>query len=153
MNGASGNRQRWVVAALVVSLAINAFIIGGAAFDVVRLRMPFRDHGTPPQLRFELGWLKGRLPPEGMAKIEEAIAAARPETVAHIDKLRGLRQQLAELIGAPQPDRAAIDAKLAEIRAEVTEMQTGVQRVSTEALLALPLDTRQKLAEDRKRDK
>ena len=159
MNGPSANRHRWLVGALIVSLAVNAFVIGGAATDLLKVRWPFgdrdrhRDGGPPPQLRFELGWLKGRLPPEGMAKVQEAIDAAKPETVVHLDKLRDLRQQLAVMIAAAQPDRALIDAKLAEIRAEITEMQTGVQRVSTDALLALPLDLRGKLTEPRKLDK
>jgi len=93
------------------------------------------------------------LPSEGLRKVEDAIAAVKPETVNHFDRLRGLRQELAELIAAPAPDRTAIDAKLVEIRAELTAMQTRVQAASTDALLSLPPEMRSKLAERRSGDR
>ena len=97
--------------------------------------------------RFELRWLQGRLPAEGLRKVEEAITAVKPDTTVHFDRLRTLRQELAALVAVPEPDRAAIDAKLVEIRAELTAMQTTVQRASTDALLGLPPEMRAKLAE------
>jgi uncharacterized membrane protein len=150
----SSPARRWLIAALVLSLAVNAFIIGGTAADLIHVRWPFRtaDRG-PPQFKFELGWLRGRLPPEGMDKVSAAIRAAQPETSVYIDRLRALRQELAVLIAAPQPDRAAVDAKLVEIRAEVSQMQAGIQRVSTDALIALPPEMRARLAEPRDPDR
>lgn len=134
----------WLSIALVASLAVNAFLIGATATDLVKMRWPFT---PPPPFRFELRWLEGRLPGDGLRKVEDAVAAVKPETSGHFDRLRALRQQLAELIAAPTPDRAAIDAKLVEIRAELTAMQTRVQAASTDALLSLPPDMRAGLAE------
>jgi uncharacterized membrane protein len=144
MNWPTG-RTRWLGAALVASLALNAFFIGAAATDV--LRLTHQDGHDKGMLRFELRWLQGRLPPDAMAKVEAAVAAARPGTQAHIDRLRALRASLADLVAAPLPDRTAIDAKLGEIRAELGEMVGGAQAVTMDALLGLPPETREKLAE------
>jgi uncharacterized membrane protein len=144
MTAPRSRRTVWLGIALVASLAVNAFLIGATATDLVHMRWPF----SPKQpFRFELRWLEGHLPAEGIAKVEEAIAAAKPETTKHFNRLRALRRELAQLVAAPAPDRAAIDAKFVEIRAEVTAMQTRVQSASTEALLSLPPEMRAKLAE------
>jgi Spy/CpxP family protein refolding chaperone len=143
MNWPTG-RARWFGGALVASLALNAFFIGAAATDVLRLsRQGDHDKGM---LRFELRWLKGKLPPDAMAKVEAAVAASRPGAQAHIDRLRDLRTELAELAAAPQPDRALIDAKLAEIRVELTAMVGDAQAVTMDSLLALPAEARDQLA-------
>jgi uncharacterized membrane protein len=139
-------RTMWLSVALVASLAVNAFLIGATATDLVHMRWPF---GKPQPFRFELRWLQGHLPKEGIRKVEDAIAAVKPETANHFERLRALRRDLARLVAAPQPDRAAIDAKFVEIRAEVTAMQTRVQAASTDALLSLPPEMRAKLADKR----
>ena len=51
------------------------------------------------------------------------------------------------LAAAPEPDRAAIDAKLAELRAESAAMQEAVQKATYDALLGLPADQRAHLAD------
>ncbi|MEO8667278.1 MAG: periplasmic heavy metal sensor [Bauldia sp.] len=152
MIGSPLTRQRWLVGVLVASLAVNAFVIGATATDFVHVRWPFGHRGgggASSQLRFELAWLRGRLPPDAMAKVEVAVEATKPGTMQSIDRLRGLRRELGALIAEPQPDRAAIDAKLGEIRAEVTAMQAEVQRVATDTLVVFPPDVRATLAEDR----
>jgi Spy/CpxP family protein refolding chaperone len=52
-----------------------------------------------------------------------------------------------QLAAAPSPDRAAIDAKLAELRAQSAGMQEAVQKATYDALLALPPDQRTRLSE------
>ena len=112
-----GNRQRWLGAGLVVSLALNAFFIGAAATDVLHLRGEGGRH-QGGALRFELRWLGEHLPPDAMATVKAAVAAGRPDAQRHIDRLRELRTTLANQIAAAEPDRAAIEATLADIRAE-----------------------------------
>ena len=51
----------------------------------------------------------------------------------------------------PQPDRAAIDARLAALRAEAQALQEEVQRATYDALLKLPPETRAGLASEAKR--
>jgi uncharacterized membrane protein len=151
MIGSPRARWRWLVGILVASLAVNAFIVGATATDFIRIKWPFGHHGgkggSPPQLRFELAWLKGRLPPDAMASVEAAVAGAQPDALAHIERLRGLRRELSALLAAPEPDRPAIDTKLEEIRGEVAAMQADVQRVAMDAIVALPPDVRGKLVE------
>ncbi len=139
-----GNRQRWLQIGLVASLLLNAFLIGANATDMLRFRKDADHHNR--SLRYELRWLASRLPPDAMAKIEAAIAAKRSDTQRHIDRLRQLRGDLGNLVAVEQPDRAAIDAKLAEIRAELSAMEGETQATTLDSLLALPPQTRAKLA-------
>jgi uncharacterized membrane protein len=139
-------RRRWPMAALVLSLAVNAFFIGATATDFLRFR-GISDGEGPRALRFELRWLEGQLPRAGFEQVEAAAGAIRPNAEAHIEKLKQLRQGLGELVAAPTPDRAAIDARLAEIRAELQAMQTEVQKAVVDSLLTLPPEMRAKLAE------
>jgi uncharacterized membrane protein len=139
-------RRRWPMAALVLSLALNAFFVGATATDFLRF------HGTadgdiPRALRFELRWLEGQLPREGFSQVQAAVGALRPNAEVHIEKLKQLRLGLGDLVAVPTPDRAAIDARLVEIRAELQVMQTEVQKAVVDSLLTLPPEMRAKLAE------
>jgi uncharacterized membrane protein len=142
----ASRRWRWSTVALVASLAVNAFFIGATATAFLHFREDFDGIG-PRALRFELHWLEGKLPRAGADRIEAAVAALRPRTEAHIEKMRELRRGLATLVAQPNPDRAAIEARLTEIRAELQAMQTEVQGAVVDALLTLPPDARAKLAE------
>jgi uncharacterized membrane protein len=148
MNGLSRRltSRSWLAGFLVVSLALNAFLLGAIATDFLRVK---HSSGSPEAraLRFELRWLEGRLSPDAMRQVETAVTAAQPNMVAHIDRLRALRTELAALTAVTAPDRAAIDTKLAEIRAEVASMQTEAQAATMDALLALPPDARAPLAQ------
>lgn len=118
---------------LVASLALNAFFVGAIATDW--LRLPSREAKGP--LYFELRWLEGRLPAADLAAVSAAVDAKRPETEAHIARLKQLRSDLAALAAAAEPDRAAIDAKLGEIRVELDLMLKGVQAAAVDALTKL----------------
>jgi uncharacterized membrane protein len=140
-------RQRsWSVVALVGSLVLNAFFIGVAATHVLHQRGDFEGERLHP-LRFELRWLAGRLSPAGVEHVETAVGGLLTSAAAHIDKMRELRRGLGGLVAQPNPDRAAIEARLAEIRSELQAMQTEVQEGVVNALLTLPADERAKLTE------
>jgi hypothetical protein len=62
-----------------------------------------------------------------------------------------LRDEVNRMAAEPQPDRAAIDARLAALRAEAQMLQGEVQRATFDALLKLPPETRAGLAGDAKR--
>jgi uncharacterized membrane protein len=131
---------------LVASLAVNAFFIGATATDFLRFRGA-HDGDEPRALRFELRWLEGKLPSDGLDHVQAAVGAVRPSAEAHIAKLKQLRVSLGDLVAQPTPDRAAIEARLGEIRAELQSMQTEVQKAVVDALLTLPPEMRAKLAE------
>lgn len=137
-----GNWLRW---ALVVSLALNAFFLGAFLTEFVR----FRHGGTeasPRAVRMELRWLKDRLSPDAVQSIETQLDPLKPDIVARIDRLKTLRAELGVLVAAPQPDRAAIDAHLREIRLEVGAMQEQIQSRTFDSVLALSPDQRAPLA-------
>src|SRR5262249_18225884 len=138
-------RRRWVVPALVVSLALNAFFIGATATDFLRFRKPFDGEGSKA-LRFELRWMEDKLPRQGFAQIQAAVGGLRPNVEAHITKLKQLRVDLGDLVAQPNPDRIQIDAKLGEIRTELQAMQGEVQGAVIDSLLKLPPKMRAELA-------
>jgi uncharacterized membrane protein len=139
-------QRRWSVVALVASLILNAFFVGVAATHFLRPIGDFESERLH-HLRFELRWLAGKLSRNGVDHIEAAVGGLIPGAEAHIEKMRELRRGLGKLIAQPNPDRAAIEARLAEIRAELQAMQTEVQEGVVNALLTLPPDERTKLAE------
>jgi uncharacterized membrane protein len=139
-------RSRWLAGALVVSLALNAFFAAAIATDMLRVKWGSRDREARA-LRFELRWFDERLDAAALGQVEAALAAARPNVIAHTDRLRQLRSELAALAAVAEPDRAAIDAQLAAIRAEVDAMQAKVQDATIDAILALPAAARARLAE------
>lgn len=141
------SRGRWLAGALVVSLALNAFFVAAVATDMLRVKWGGGWDREARALRFELRWFDERLDREALGQVEAALAAARPDVIAHAERLRQLRSELAALAAAGEPDRAAIDAQLAAIRAEVDAMQAEVQDATMDALLALPAEARARLAE------
>lgn len=134
-------RVSWLFAALAASLAVNAFILGAFATDALRF-----SYAAKRPVSFELRWLEERLAPEDFAAVAAAVEASRPTADAHFDTLRALRNELGALAAAPAPDRAAIDAKLGEIRDEQRAMVSRLQGTIVEALLALPAAARITLA-------
>lgn len=134
-------RVSWLFVALAVSLVANAFLVGAFATDMLRF-----SYGEKRPVSFELRWLEERLAPDDFATVAAAVDAARPAAYAHFDRLRDLRNQLGVLAAAPEPDSAAIETKLGEIRDEQRAMVGRVQRTIIEALLALPPAARTTLA-------
>ncbi len=141
------SRSRWLAGGLVVSLAVNAFFVAAVATDMLRVKWGGGQDREARALRFELRWFDERLDREALGQVEAALAAARPDVIAHAERLRQLRSELGALAAAGEPDRAAIDAQLAAIRAEVDAMQAEIQDATMDALLALPVEARARLAE------
>jgi hypothetical protein len=94
----------------------------------------------------ELRWLRGRLSPDAVRSVEAALEPLKPDMMARIQRLKTLRAELGPLVAAPEPDRAAIDAHLREIRLEVGAMQEQTQSKVFDAVLALPEAERAPLA-------
>lgn len=141
----TGTRSRSRLAILlVVSLALNAFFVGALVTEFLR----FRHVGdrAPRAARMELRWLSSRLPPEAVRRIEADLEPLKPDIVARIERLRQLRAELGVLLAAPQPDRAAIDSHLRDIRLEVGAMQERIQSKTMDSVLALSAADRAPLA-------
>jgi hypothetical protein len=65
-----------------------------------------------------------------------------------LQRVRDIRSEIMRLAAEPTPDRAAVDAKLAELRAESASMQEEIQAATYDALLALPPEDRVRLVEE-----
>lgn len=137
--------RKILLGAFVVSLVANAFFVGAVATDYFRLG--HKTKSTPRFIQFEMRWLAGRLPEDDLKTVEKAVSDVHDQTVAHFDRLRQIRGDLGRLAAAPQPDRAAIDQRLADIRGQLDAMLAEVQKASMDALLALPPASRAKLAD------
>ena len=138
-------RRSPLAVVLVVSLAINAFFVGALVTEFLRFRHR-GDESGPRAVRMELRWLKDRLSEGAVDQIATTLEPLRPDIVARIGRLKQLRGELGVLVAAPEPDRAAIDAHLREIRMEVGAMQEQIQSKTFDAVLALPPDERAPLA-------
>ncbi|HET7717609.1 MAG TPA: periplasmic heavy metal sensor [Bauldia sp.] len=133
-------RIPWLFIGFAASLVLNAFFLGAIATEVFRFSAAGKPH-----VNFELRWIEERLAEKDFSVVASAVAAARPDAERHIARLRALRQEIAALAAVPEPDRAAIDSKLAEIRAEQTAMVSSLQTTIIDALLALPASSREAL--------
>jgi uncharacterized membrane protein len=138
-------RQRWPAAALVASLLLNAFLIGMLVVD--RLA-PEKRFTASRAASFELRRLSEWLPQDAIDHISAELGAVEPSMETRIARLRAMRAEIRRLAAEPAPDRAAIDARLAALRAEGAAMQEEVQRATYDVLLALPPETRARLAEE-----
>ena len=137
--------RRWPVAALVASLVLNAFLIGMIVADSFG-----RGHrGSGPRLGgFELRRLADRLPRDAVKQVAAELERQRPSLEARFQRLSAMREEINAAAAQPSPDRAAIDERLAALRAETAALQAEVQRATYDAILKLPPDVRAGLAAD-----
>ena len=144
MNPAALFGPRWLTVALVGSLVLNGFLLGMIVTDALD---PGHRRSGPRVGGFELRRLAERLPDDAIDEIEARLEAERPKFEARLDELRSAREEVYRLAAQPAPDRAAIDARLAALRAEYAAMQEEMQRATYDALLSLPPEVRVSLAE------
>ncbi len=145
MSGLAFLRRRWPAVALVASLLLNGFLIGMFATDALR---PHRGGFTGERFaRLELRRIDDRLPRQAADNIAETLKPLGATLDANVKRLRDIRAEIMRLAAQPEPDHAAIDAKLAELRAESAAMQEAVQKATYDALLGLPAEQRARLAD------
>lgn len=136
--------RRWLVPLLVASLLLNAFLVGLLATDMFRHQ---RRGDKPSVVQWELRRLADRLPPEARERITGELAPLSAGFDDRFQALRAQRENISRMAAALNPDRQAIDARLAEVRAEGERLQADVQRATYDALLRLPPEMRARLAE------
>ena len=137
--------RRWPAVALVVSLILNGFLIGMLVTDSLK---PRRGGFSGDRLtRFEIRRFDDRLPRAAVDQITSELKTLAPDLDKRIAAMREMRGEIMRMMAAPEPDRVAIDAKLAELRAAAASMQEEVQRATYDAVLKLPPEDRAHLAE------
>jgi uncharacterized membrane protein len=138
-------RWRWPAVALVASLVLNGFLIGMLATNALA---PKRGGFNGERFaRFELRRIGDKLPKPAIDQIATTLKPLGPQLDERLGKLRAIRAEVMKLAAAPAPDRAAIDAKLTELRTETSDVQEVIQRATYDALLGLPADQRKRLAD------
>ena len=105
--------------ALFMSLALNAFFIGGLVphGPGPGMRGP---HKSPAERMLESAT---QLPAEKREKVTAIIASYRPAFDAQLDTMRTTREQLNTLISSPNYDRSAVDKQFDAMQDEMTKMQ------------------------------
>lgn len=136
--------RRWPILVLVASLLLNAFLVGMILTDT--LRHNSRGEG-PRVIGWELRRLARQLPPEALDRLRADLAPVSESFDERFQALRAQREAINRMAAEPDPDRPAIDAQLAEMRAGGERLQADVQRATYDALLRLPADMRARLAD------
>lgn len=136
--------KRWIGWLLAASLVLNAFFLGMLAIDAWQRRAAKPD--GPRALLFELRRLSDGLSQESEERVAARLEAIRPEVEARVERLRALRRDILAEAARPAPDRAAIDARLAELREEIQALQQEVHVATYDAVLELPAEAREDLA-------
>ena len=136
-------RRHWPAAALILSLLLNAFLLGMLVTDA--LRGP-PGSPWPRAMSFELRHLAKRLPERAVEQVAADLRPLAPDFEARYARLRSLREEINRMAAAPAPNRAAIDARLEALRSEAQLLQAEVQKATFDALLKLPAEIRADLA-------
>jgi len=139
------NRRTTLRILLVGSLLLNAFLIGTL---LVWQMLPAKEQRG--LLSIEVGRVVEALPERSREEVRQAVEEIMPELRQRWSILRGLRADINALVAEDEPDRTAIDAHLAEIRAISTEIQAIVQNQVFDSVLALPPSERS-LTQNRER--
>ena len=138
------SRRRWPVAALVASLVLNGFLIGMVAVDSFRQH---RSREGPRVVGWELRRLEKRLSPEALEQVGDELNSQAAAFDERFTALRAMRDEIYGMAAEENPDRAAIDARLADMRSGSQALQADVQRATYDALLKLPPQARARLRE------
>jgi uncharacterized membrane protein len=147
----SSGASRWV---LVASVVLNVFLVGALAGGAVQW---FAAHGrheaaeAPAQPR-ALRFAASGLSPERQKEFVEALRRARREGREYGREAREARQEVLDIVAAPQFDRAALDAALARTRNADVALRTQVEQGVADFAATLTPDERARFAEGLRMD-
>jgi uncharacterized membrane protein len=107
-------RPRWLIVALVVSAALNLFLVGvGAGIFALGLRIASDNGVARPGVYF---WATQAMAQPARGQVRRGLVAMRDEYRADVDRSRALRIQGWNGLAAAKPDSAAIKQALAQGR-------------------------------------
>lgn len=147
------SERSWKLA-LVGSLVLNAFLlgaIGGGAIQWFSTRGETHAAAAHVQPPTALRFAASELSPERQQQFFDALKRARREGRDFALAGREARNQVLELLAAPQLDRPALDAALARTRAADTALRTHIEQGVADFAATLTPDERAKFAEGLKR--
>jgi uncharacterized membrane protein len=127
-------RARWLVAALVVSVALNLFLIGAAA-GVVALGSRMAKENTARPGAFLIA--TQALPQPDRSQLRRAMGEFRSGLRDQADQSLALRSDAWAALDAAQPDVAAIKQKLQQSRQIDVAIRTQVEEKLVDDVAAL----------------
>jgi uncharacterized membrane protein len=153
---AAWTHARWVVIALLVSLALNLFLIGmmggrhmrGWVHDSDRPMASWLDQGDERPLRRLFLHLTHDLDSDDRAIFRDAIEAQREPLAESGMALLEQRRIVLDLMRAEPFDRPAVDAALAELGRRHDAFHQRLMAAIADAAAALPPEARAKLGGD-----
>ena len=153
MVSAAWRHARWLVIALLLSIALNLLL--GAMVGGHHMRGWFRDHGGASSewlqddearpIRYVLWRLTRELDEDERAQFRDAIAAEREPLIAAGRALLDQRRAVIALLRMPAIDRAAVDAALAELDARQGAFHQLLMSTIADAAATLPPEARARL--------
>ncbi|MFQ6091566.1 MAG: Spy/CpxP family protein refolding chaperone [bacterium] len=123
-------RSKWLILALVFSVAVNGAALVTIGYQWWRSRQPAR---PPIELRREILRRQLNLTEDQFRRVRDAQGQVAEEMEAMRKSLRAKRAELVRLLREPDPDRAEIDARLREI----ATLQADLERRVVDNLLKL----------------
>jgi len=136
--------RRALLIALIVSLAVNIFVLGGLAGAVL---MGLRPHGGPPPGPPRLAAMTENLSPEHrdawLATLKQTAGDAGPK----LRQARSLRREAWRSLMADKPDAQAALASLDQSRLLEQQARSEMDRAVVTFAATLPPEERRKLGE------
>ena len=122
-------RPRWLIVGLVVSIALNLFLVGaGAGLLALGLRLARENAGARPAAFF---WATAGMSQPAKRDTRRMLLTLRDQVGPDVQRSRALRLQGWEGLVAAKPDTAAIKAALTQSR----QIDIGVRAKVEEAIV------------------
>jgi uncharacterized membrane protein len=147
-SGDQSGTIRWLGIALVLSLAINAFIVGTIATRIIDIRS-FRRPNPPPvvdALADSNRLLRG-VHKERRDELRRIVRDYRPKLKPHRDALDEARNALADAVAADPFDLPRVEAALKAIQDVRADMRDTGRGLTIDLIAAMTPTERKELAE------
>jgi len=131
-------RPRWLIIALMASLAVNLFLIGAGAGVIALGQRMARQAPGPPRPTGALLWATDDLPQPQRRAMRLMLRDVRQQVQADTDRSAALRVAAWRALADPRPDVTAIDQKLAESRQADIAVRARVEQAIIDYALRMP---------------
>ena len=129
-------RPRWLIVCLVVSVALNLFLVGaGAGIVALGLRLAQTNGGARPAALF---WAAESMSQPARREFRQGLIGLRRQIQPDVDHSRAVRSQAWGSLAAAKPDPAAIKQGLAQGRQIDLAVRTKVEEQVVDQIAALP---------------
>jgi uncharacterized membrane protein len=144
--------RRWITifgAALVVSLALNLFLVGVIAGRGLGPRGRFDFQMSPAKLEFAIGRVTRVLPATDAKLLEDTFAAQRADLTQRFQALQDARKAVGAALKAEPYDDAAFTAAYETMQARSQDLQASIHAVLRNSIGEFSDEGRRAIAERR----